>query len=79
MTDKYLDYPIVWFPQGQYVIMGISLNHSTGGTNINLNLKDKMVLLDGECGGTLPASVTFNEVDDYDENGELVLKQVPIY
>lgn len=79
MTDKYSDYPIVWFPQGQYVIMGISLNHSTGGTDISLNLKDKMVLLDGECGGTLPASVTFNEVDDYDENGELVLRQVPIY
>lgn len=78
-TNQYLGYPIVWFPQGQYIIMGLSLNHSTGGTTINLNLKDKMVLLNGECGGTLPASVTFNEMDDYDENNELVLKQVPIY
>ena len=78
-TDKYLEYPIIWFPQGQYIIMGLSLNHSTGGTTISLNLKDKMVLLDGECGGMFPASVTFNEMDDYDENNELVLKQVPIY
>jgi hypothetical protein len=54
--------------------MGLSLNHSTGGTTISLNLKDKMVLLDGECGGMFPASVTFNEMDDYDENNELVLK-----
>ena len=80
LTDKYEDYPIIWFPQGQFVIMGLSLNHSTSGTTISLNLKDKMVLLNGECGGTFPASTTLDEMDEKDEaTGEFYLKKVPIY
>ena len=80
ITDKYTDYPIIWFPQGHYVIMGLSLNHQTSGTSISLNLKDKMVLLNGECGGTFPASVTFDRLDEYDENTKTTItKQVPIY
>jgi hypothetical protein len=60
--------------------MGLSLNHSTSGTTINLTLKDKMVLLNGECGGTLPTSVTFDTMDEQDEEtGEFYEKKVPIY
>lgn len=59
--------------------MGISLNHSTGGTSISLTLKDKMVLLDGECGGTLPASVSFDTIEEKDENGEPIEKKIPIF
>lgn len=79
ITNKYLEYPIIWFPQGLYVIMGLSLSHSTDGTNISLSLKDKMVLLDGECGGTFPATVTLNQKDDIDEEKNPVLIEVPIY
>ena len=68
LTKQYTEYPIIWFPQGYYVIMGISLNHSLTGTNISLTLKDKMVLLNGECGGTLPATVVFNEIE-YNSDG----------
>lgn len=80
VTDQYTKYPILWFPQGFYVIMGISLNHSITGTTISLNLKDKMVLLNGECGGTLPASVLFNEIEETDEEtGETIITKPTIY
>ena len=78
-TGKYEDYPILWFPQGVYAIIAPSISHSTGGTAISLTLHDKMAFLNGECGGTLPASVVFHEVEDIDENGNVVITHPPIY
>ena len=63
---KYIDFPILWFPLGFFVMTSVSIQHSSNGVTISLNLKDKMVLLNGECGGTLPASVTFSEMENYD-------------
>ena len=60
---KYKDYDIIWFPLGIYVIVGCSITHNTNGVNLNLQLKDKMCLLNGEVGGIFPASVVFNEYD----------------
>ena len=54
---------IIWFPQGIFVINQPNISHSSGGCLINLNCKDKMCLLNGECGGGLPTSVTFHEYD----------------
>lgn len=54
---------IIWFPQGIFVIVQPSISHSTGGCTINLSCKDKMCLLNGECGGGLPTSVTFHEYE----------------
>jgi len=69
-TDKYKDFSILWFPLGVYVIMAANINHSlTGSTTISLTLHDKMALLNGECGGTLPASVTFSEIEDINSEG----------
>jgi hypothetical protein len=45
---------------GIYVMMNVNINNSTSGINITLTLHDKMALLNGECGGTLPASVVFH-------------------
>jgi len=53
---------MLWFPQGTYVIIAPNISHSSGGINISLTLHDKMALLNGECGGILPASVVFHEV-----------------
>ena len=52
-----------------------SLSHSTDGTNISLTLKDKMCLLNGECGGVIPASTRFDEYETLDENGEWVIER----
>jgi hypothetical protein len=45
--NQYLDYPILWFPQGVFVIMDMNLNQNTDGISISLTLHDKMALLNG--------------------------------
>ena len=65
----YSEYETIWFPLGTYVIINYSLTHDISGLSISLTLNDKMCLLNGECGGTLPASVVFDQYDTIDENG----------
>ena len=74
-TKKYNEFPILWFPQGVYVITSLNINHSNQGTTISLTLHDKMALLNGECGGIFPASVTLSEVDDINQKGEIQIKE----
>lgn len=38
---------IIWFKQGIFIINSLSLSHSATSVSINLNLKDKMCLLNG--------------------------------
>lgn len=78
-TDKYLDYPILWFPLGVYVIIQPSISNSISGISISLQLKDKMCLLNGECGGTLPSSVTFHEQSYIDEDGNEIIERPLVY
>ena len=54
---------IVQFPLGVYVIVQPNITHNVSGCTISLSCKDKMCLLNGECGGNLPTSVTFHEYD----------------
>ena len=78
-TGEYEDFPILWFPQGTFVIITPNISHGTNGINISLTLHDKMALLNGECGGTLPASIIFHQVEDIDENGQIYIRQPTIY
>lgn len=78
-TDKYLDYPIIWFPQGVYVIISPNITHNSQGINVSLTIHDKMALLNGECGGVLPASVIFHEVEDVDQNGQTYIRNPTIF
>lgn len=78
-TDEYTEYDMIWFPQGTYVIISPNISHNSDGINISLTLHDKMALLNGECGGTLPASVTFNEIEDIDEDGNIQVTEPTIY
>lgn len=78
-TDQYKDFPILWFPLGVYVIISPNISHNNEGINISLTLHDKMALLNGECGGTFPASVMFHEVEDIDEDGNIQIIQPTIY
>ena len=55
-TTKYTEHDIIWYPQGVYVINGASTSRGNNGTTINLQVKDKMCLLNGECGGIIPAA-----------------------
>lgn len=71
--NKYLEYPILWFPQGIYVIISPNISHGSDGTTISLTLHDKMALLNGECGGTLPASISFHEIEKEDRYGNITI------
>lgn len=74
-TKKYQNYPIIWFPQGVYIMINPNVSHGIDGTTISLTCKDKMCLLNGECGGTIPASTQFDEYETTDEKGNLVIEK----
>lgn len=78
-TKHYIDFPILWFPIGIFVIIDPNISNNSNGVSISLQIKDKMCLLNGECGGSLPASVTFHEYETLDENGEYVITKPTIY
>ena len=78
-TDRYKEFDILWFPLGVYVIITPSISRSNGGTTISLQLKDKMCLLNGDCGGTFSASVELHTYDTIDEYGEWVTQYPTIY
>ena len=67
INPKYGD--IVWFPLGIFVIAEVSLSHQNSGVTINISLKDKMCLLNGDLGGVIPAAVTFSQEEN--EYGEI--------
>ena len=80
LTAQYTDYDIIWFPLGLYIISNVSITNTNGQiTTASLQLKDKMCLLNGECGGLLPASVTFSSYDTLDANGAYQIEQPTIY
>lgn len=66
---------IIWFQAGVFIITQPNITHNMSGINISLSFKDKMCLLNGEFGGTLPASVVF---DSYDQNIEkITIREFP--
>ena len=79
-TDEYPDWPILWFPQGVFYINSFSINSSTSSAvNLNLSLKDKMSLLNGEVGGTLPATVQFDTMTTQLADGTITEQKVLYY
>ena len=79
-TDKYLEYPILWFPQGVFYINSFSINSSTSSAvNLNLSLKDKMCLLNGDIAGQLPATIQFDTVTTQLSDGSITEQKVLYY
>lgn len=72
ITDKYKEYPIIWYPQGVFVIINPSISHDNSGISLSLQLRDKICLLNGECGGTISASTEFDSYDTINDNGEWI-------
>lgn len=59
------NYPdIIWFPEGVYVITGFNTSVQTNNYTISISGKDKMCLLNGELGGSLPSSVDFGKIEE---------------
>lgn len=73
-------YPnIIWFKQGIFVITQPSISHNNQGVVITLSCKDKMCLLNGECGGSMPASVILNEYNQINADGSITEVSTKIY
>lgn len=78
--ENYKNYgDIIWFPLGTYVINQATTSTTASSANISISGKDKMCMLDGTCGGTLPSAVTFHETQYEDDNGDIFIEQVPIF
>ena len=78
--EDYKNYgDIIWFPLGTYVINQATTSTTASSANISISGKDKMCMLDGTCGGTLPSAVTFHETQHEDDNGDIFIEQVPIF
>lgn len=70
---------IIWFPCGLFVLSSANISRSTSGWNISITGKDKMCLLDGTAGGTLPASITFHENLVQLDNGDVEIQYPTIF
>ena len=74
------NYPsIIWLKQGIFVINQINISHNLNALNISLTCKDKMCLLNGEFGGGLPASITFDTYNQLQPDGSSVSIKQRIY
>ena len=73
LPKKYIEDDIIWFKSGTYVFINASFSHNATNTSVTVNAKDKMCLLTGEVGGTIPDTVILHErvIEEY-VNGELV-------
>lgn len=79
-SNLYKEYPILWFPQGVFFITDFNISSSaTSSVNISLNLKDKMAALNGEIGGTFPATTVLDEMDTQSPSGAFISKKVLVH
>lgn len=70
-TEEYKKYgEILWFKQGVFIITSANSSISTSSMSVNVTLQDKMCLLNGTCGGTIPASTSFHDQITIDANGD---------
>ena len=67
---QYIEYPILWFPMGIYIITDANSSISTTGATVSLQFQDKMTLLNGFSGGTFSAATTLDT--DADNNPILI-------
>jgi hypothetical protein len=71
-------YPeIIWFPQGIYIINSFNTRNSTNNFTISISGKDKMCMLNGEVGGSLPASIDFG-VEEIINGDQITYNKIPI-
>ena len=76
----YEEHNIIWFPLGTFVVTNASISKNNSGINISLTLNDKCALINGDMGGTIPASTIFSEMESYDSisDGRLTVEKILI-
>jgi len=78
-TQSYPEYNILWFPLGTYIIISCAISESDSGLVASLQLQDKMCLLNGFAGGTIPAAADLHFLDTLDEDGNPITIYPTIY
>lgn len=69
-TQEYRQYgDILWFKQGTFILTKASSSISATTSSISINFVDKMALLNGTCGGVLPATVSFHDMLITEQDG----------
>lgn len=77
-NNKYPD--LVWFQMGRYILTNATFaNNVNGGVIININIGDKMNLLNGYCGGTISSTVEVDKISDIDAEGKIYERRASIY
>ena len=72
---EYIHYgEIIWFNLGIYIINSYSLTYNSSGIQISISGQDKMSQLNGNIGGTLPASTVFHEKYIYNDDGTITIQ-----
>ena len=77
-TKQYKQYPILWFPQGIFVINSQNISYGLDGIKISLSLHDKMALLNGENGGIIPNTLILHQKEDQDQYGDSIITKTKI-
>ena len=70
--------PIIWFPQGIFILTSFSTSYSTNNCTISMSGKDKMCLLNGEVGGNLESEVDFGTIEQEDLEGNWTITKIPL-
>jgi len=71
---------ILWFNMGAYFITKSSASiTATGAWTISVTAIDKMAMLNGQLGGTFPASVSLHEVLNVEDNGDITIDYPTIH
>ena len=78
-TQYYKEYDILWFPLGTYIVISCATSESDSGLVASLQLQDKMCLLNGFAGGTIPAAADLHLIDTLDEDGNPITIYPTIY
>ena len=78
-TQSYPEYNILWFPLGTYIVISCATSESDSGLVASLQLQDKMCLLNGFTGGTIPAAADLHLIDTLDEDGNPITIYPTIY
>lgn len=77
INKRYPD--IIYFDQGIYLISTLNTAHSSNNFTITIQGKDKICMMNGEVGGTFESSIDFGTIEEENENGDWVIRKIPIY
>lgn len=71
-TNEYKEESIIWFPEGVFILTGVSVQRNLNSLTLSLSLKDKMCLLNGDVGGIITAATNFESQSVFNKDGKYI-------